>query len=99
MDKCMIKTILAALFFGGLLALTFILAIYYDDTPIEGVIIDKKYEEHYMLPTTVGKVTTYISHPEQYYVVVIDKDSKQRRAQVSKVEYDTLQVGSYYIEK
>ena len=99
MDKCIIKTILAALFFGGLLALTFILAIYYDDTPIEGVIIDKKYEEHYMLPTTVGKVTTFINYPERYYVVVIDKDSKKRKAEVSKAAYDTLQVGSYFIEK
>lgn len=99
MDNCTLKTILAVLFFGGLLALPFVVLYYSDNTPVEGVIIDKKYEESYMLPTTVGKMTTYIRHPEQYYVVVIDKDSKQRRAQVSEAAYDTLQVGSYYIEK
>ena len=98
MDKCTIKTILAVLFFGGLLVFPFLLSSC-EDIPVEGVIVGKEYEEHYMLPTKVGKVTTYISHPEQYYVVVIDKDSKQRRAQVSKAAYDTLQVGSYFIEK
>lgn len=98
MNKCTIKTILAVLFFGGLLAFPFILSSC-EDIPVEGVIVGKEYEEHHMLPTTVGKVTTFINYPERYYVVVIDKDSKQRRAQVSKAAYDTLQVGSYFIEK
>lgn len=98
MDKCTIKTILAVLFFGGLLAFPLIL-LSCEHVPVEGVIIGKEYEEHHMLPTTVGKVTTYISYPERYYLVVIDKDSKQRRAEVSKAAYDTLQVGSYFKEK
>lgn len=95
MNKCKIKTIIIIFFFG---CLPFIIVSCSNDTSVEGVIVEKEYHGSSMLPTTIGKMTTYIRHPEAFYIVVIDKNSCKRSYQVDKISYDTLKVGSYFSE-
>lgn len=95
MNKC---TIIIIFFFRCLLSLPFTLVSCSNNTPVEGVIVEKEYHGSSMLPTTIGKMTTYIRHQEAFYIVVIDKDSCKRNYQVDKIAYDTLKVGDYFSE-